>query len=214
MTVKKNNVVSKKFKGLVQFAIKAYEQINAQENKIGENMFNLGKTLVELKVQNKEHKYYTSFEELCKECFAFSRQYGYRMIKFYKIQKDLHKKGLLEEGTYQSSSMLLSLMRAKKPSDVWEEARRESKGKPTEKLVSQIIDRDKQATGENADSLQDDIAQATADKIISVLLKIKNKKYSPNADERKQLIALLEESWDHAAAESATDCDDAVDQTA
>ena len=201
MTVKKNNVVSKKFKGLVQFAIKAYEQINAQENKIGENMFNLGKTLVELKVQNKEHKYYTSFEELCKECFAFSRQYGYRMIKFYKIQKDLHKKGLLEEGTYQSSSMLLSLMRAKKPSDVWEEASRESKGKPTEKLVSQIIDRDKQATGENEASLQDDIAQATADKIISVLLKIKNKKYSPSSQEQLQLIALLKESWNKAKDE-------------
>ena len=214
MTAKKNNVGSKEFKGLVQFARKAYEQISKQECKIGENMFNLGKTLEELKKQNKKHKYYKNFEILCEECFAFSRQYGYRMIKFYNIQKELHENGLLKEGTYQSNSMLLTLMRAKKPCKVWEEACREAEGEPSEKLISQIIDRDELEAEVNNDSLKNEIAQATADKIISVLQKIKNKNYSPNADERKQLIALLEASWDQAAAESATDCDDAIEQTA
>ena len=209
-----NNVGSKEFKGLVQFARKAYEQISKQECKIGENMFNLGKTLDELKNQNKKHKYYKNFEILCEECFAFSRQYGYRMIKFYNIQKELHENGLLKEGTYQSNSMLLTLMRAKKPCKVWEEACREAEGEPSEKLISQIIDRDELEAEVNNDSLKNEIAQATADKIISVLQKIKNKNYSPNADERKQLIALLEASWDQAAAESATDCDDAIEQTA
>ena len=47
MTAKKNNVGSKEFKVLVQKATKAYEQINKQECKIGENMFHLGKTLDE-----------------------------------------------------------------------------------------------------------------------------------------------------------------------
>lgn len=202
MTAKKNNVGSKEFKGLVQFARKAYEQISKQECKIGENMFNLGKTLDELKKENKKHKYYSSFDILCEECFAFSRQYGYRMIKFYNIQKDLYENGLLKEGTYLSNSMLLTLMRAKNPCKVWEEACREAEGEePSEKLISQIIDRDKQATGENEDSLQDDIAQATADKIISVLLKIKNKKYSPSSQEQLQLIALLKESWNKAKDE-------------
>ena len=214
MTAKKNNVGSKEFKVLVQKATKAYEQINKQECKIGENMFNLGKTLDELKNQNKKHKYYKNFEILCEECFAFSRQYGYRMIKFYNIQKELHENGLLKEGTYQSNSMLLTLMRAKKPCKVWEEACREAEGEPSEKLISQIIDRDELEAEVNNDSLKNEIAQATADKIISVLQKIKNKNYSPNADERKQLIALLEASWDQAAAESATDCDDAIEQTA
>ena len=214
MTAKKNNVGSKEFKLLVQKATKAYEQINKQECKIGENMFHLGKTLEELKKQNKKHKYYKNFEILCEECFAFSRQYGYRMIKFYNIQKELHENGLLKEGTYQSNSMLLTLMRAKKPCKVWEEACREAEGEPSEKLISQIIDRDELEAEENNDSLKNEIAQATADKIISVLQKIKNKNYSPNADERKQLIALLEASWDQAAAESATDCDDAIEQTA
>ena len=214
MTAKKNNVGSKEFKGLIQFARKAYDQINKQECRIGENMFNLGKTLDELKKQNKKHKYYKSFEILCETCFAFSRQYGYRMIKFYNIQKELHEKGLLNEGTYQSNSMLLTLMRAKKPCKVWEEACLEAQGEPSEKLISQIIARDESETEVNNDSLKNEIEQATADKIISVLQKIKNKNYSPNSDERKQLIALLEESWDNAAAESSTDCDDAVDQTA
>lgn len=215
MTAKKNNVGNKEFKGLIQFARKAYDQINKQECKIGENMFNLGKTLDELKKENKKHKYYSSFGILCEECFAFSRQYGYRMIKFYNIQRKLHENGLLKEGTYLSNSMLLTLMRAKNPCKVWEEACREAEGEePSEKLIRQIIDRDNQKTEKSNDSLKNEIAQATADKIISVLQKIKNKKYSPNADERKQLIALLEESWDHAAAKSATDCDDAVDQTA
>ena len=214
MTAKKNNVGSKEFKVLVQKATKAYEQINKQECKIGENMFHLGKTLDELKNQNKKHKYYSSFDILCEECFAFSRQYGYRMIKFYKIQNELHKKGLLKEGTYQSNSMLLTLMRAKKPCKVWEEACREAEGEPSEKLISQIIDRDNPKTEESNDSLKNEIAQATADKIISVLQKIKNKNYSPDDDERKQLIALLEASWDQAASECATDGDNAIEQTA
>ena len=214
MTAKKNNVGSKEFKGLVQFARKAYDQISKQECKIGENMFNLGKTLDELKKENKKHKYYSSFDILCEECFAFSRQYGYRMIKFYNIQKVLHEKGLLKEGTYQSNSMLLTLMRAKKPCKVWEEAFREAEGEPSEKLISQIIDRDELEAEVNNDSLKNEIAQATADKIISVLQKIKNKNYSPDDDERKRLIALLEASWDQAAAESATGCDDAIEQTA
>lgn len=201
MTAKKDNVGSKEFKVLVQKATKAYEQINKQECKIGENMFNLGKTLDELKKENKKHKYYKNFDILCEECFAFSRQYGYRMIKFYNIQKELHENGLLKEGTYQSNSMLLTLMRAPKPCKVWEEACLEAEGEPSEKLISQIIDRDNPKTEENKDSLKNEIAQATADKIISVLQKIKNKKYSPNADERKQLIALLEESWDMAKNE-------------
>ena len=55
-----------------------------------------------------------------------------------------------------------------------------------------------QKTGEHADCLQDDIAQATADKIINVQQKIKNKNYSPTLQEREQLIALLNESWDKA----------------
>ena len=214
MTAKKNNVGSKEFKVLVQKATKAYEQINKQECKIGENMFHLGKTLEELKKQNEKHEYYKDFKILCEECFAFSRQYGYRMIKFYNIQKELHENGLLKEGTYQSNSMLLTLMRAKKPCKVWEEACREAEGEPSEKLISQIIDRDELEAEVNNDSLKNEIVQATADKIISVLQKIKNKNYSPNADERKQLIALLEASWDQAAAESATDCDDAIEQTA
>ena len=49
MAAKKNNVGSKNFKELVQKVTKVYEQINKQECKIGENMFNLGKTLDELK---------------------------------------------------------------------------------------------------------------------------------------------------------------------
>ena len=110
--------------------------------------------------------------------------------------------------------MLLTLMRAKKPCKVWEDACLEAQGEPSEKLISQIIARDESETEVNNDSLKNEIEQATADKIISVLQKIKNKNYSPNSDERKQLIALLEESWDNAAAESSTDCDDAVDQTA
>ena len=215
MTAKKNNVGSKEFKGLVQFARKAYDQISKQECKIGENMFNLGKTLDELKIQNKKHKYYCSFDILCEECFAFSRQYGYRMIKFYNIQKDLHEKGLLKEGTYLSNSMLLTLMRAKNPCKVWEEACREAEDEePSEKLIRQIIDRDNQKTEKSNDSLKNEIAQATADKIISVLQKIKNKNYSPDDDERKQLIALLEASWDQAASECATDGDNAIEQTA
>lgn len=215
MTAKKNNVGSKEFKVLVQKATKAYEQINKQECKIGENMFNLGKTLDELKKENNKHKYYSSFDILCEECFAFSRQYGYRKIKFYNIQRKLHEKGLLKEGTYLSNSMLLTLMRAKNPCKVWEEACREAEGEePSEKLIRQIIDRDNPKTEESNDSLKNEIAQATADKIISVLQKIKNKNYSPYADERKQLIALLEASWDQAAAESATGCDDAIEQTA
>lgn len=214
MTAKKNNVGSKEFKVLVQKATKAYEQINKQECKIGENMFHLGKTLDELKNQNKKHKYYKNFEILCEECFAFSRQYGYRMIKFYNIQKELHENGLLKEGTYQSNSMLLTLMRAKKPCKVWEEACREAEGEPSEKLISQIIDRDNPKTEESNDSLKNEIAQATADKIISVLQKIKNKNYSPDDDERKRLIALLEASWDQAASECATDGDNAIEQTA
>ena len=214
MTAKKNNVGSKDFKVLVQKATRAYEQINKQECKIGENMFHLGKTLDELKNQNKKHKYYSSFDILCEECFAFSRQYGYRMIKFYNIQKDLHEKGLLKEGTYLSNSMLLTLMRAKNPCKVWEEACREAEGEPSEKLISQIIDRDESEIEANYDSLKNEIAQATADKIISVLQKIKNKNYSPDDDERKQLIALLEASWDQAASECATDGDNAIEQTA
>ena len=198
-----NNVGSKEFKGLVQFARKTYDQISKQECKIGENMFNLGKTLDELKKRNKQHKYYSSFDILCETCFAFSRQYGYRMIKFYNIQKDLHEKELLKEKTYLSNSMLLTLMRAKNSCKVWEEACLEAEGEPSEKLISQIIDRDNPKTEEN-----------NADKIISVLQKIKNKNYSPNDDERKQLIALLEESWDKAAAESSTDCEDTIEQTA
>lgn len=209
-----NNVGSKEFKGLVQFARKAYEQISKQECKIGENMFNLGKTLDELKKRNKQHKYYSSFDILCETCFAFSRQYGYRMIKFYNIQKKLHEKELLKEETYLSNSMLLTLMRAKTPCEVWKEACLETEGEPSEKLISQIIDRDNPKTEENNDSLKNEIEQATADKIISVLQKIKNKNYSPNADERTQLIALLEESWDKAAAESSTDCEDTIEQTA
>ena len=215
MTAKKNNVGSKEFKGLVQFARKAYEQISKQECKIGENMFNLGKTLDELKKENKKHKYYSSFDILCEECFAFSRQYGYRMIKFYNIQRKLHEKGLLKEGTYLSNSMLLTLMRAQNPCKVWEEACREAEGEePSEKLISQIIDRNKPKTEESNNSLKNEIAQATADKIISVLQKIKNKNYSPDDDERKQLIALLEASWDQAASECATDGDNAIEQTA
>ena len=215
MTAKKNNVGSKEFKGLVQFARKAYEQISKQECKIGENMFNLGKTLDELKKENKKHKYYSSFDILCEECFAFSRQYGYRMIKFYNIQKDLHEKGLLKEGTYLSNSMLLTLMRTKTPCKVWEEACKEAaEEEPSEKLISQIIDSDNPKTEESNDSLKNEIAQATADKIISVLQKIKNKNYSPDDNERKQLIALLEASWDQTASECATDGDNAIEQTA
>ena len=120
----------------------------------------------------------------------------------------------LKEGTYLSNSMLLTLMRAKNPCKVWEEACLEAEGEPSEKLISQIIDRDNPKTEENNDCLKNEIEQATADKIISVLQKIKNKNYSPNDDERKQLIALLEKSWDKAAAESSTDCEDAIEQTA
>ena len=79
MTAKKNNVGSKEFKGLIQFARKAYDQINKQECRIGENMFDLGKTLDELKKQNKKHKYYKSIEIL-------NEKYG--------IDKDALKKSI------------------------------------------------------------------------------------------------------------------------
>ena len=81
-------------------------------------------------------------------------------------------------------------------------------------MISQIIDRDESEIEVNNDSLKNEIAQATADKIINVLQKIKNKNYSPNADERKQLIVLLEASWDQAASESGTNGDDTIAQTA
>ena len=204
MVAKKNNVGNKEFNELIRNAKRAFERINKQEHKIGENIFNLGKTLFDIKKQNKKHTYYESFDKLCEACFAFSRQYGCRMINFYEIQKDLHEKGLLNVDTYLSNSILLSLKRAQNPSEVWAEACRESEAEPTEKLISQIIDRNNLNAEESKNSLQDDIAQATTAKIISVLQKIKNKKYSPSDQERKQLIALLEKSWDMAKNEELT----------
>ena len=200
MKAKKNNggskKVSREFKNLIAKVKEVYKETLAQEEKQGKKLFDLGKLLSDLREQNDQNKYYSSFEALCRDEFAFSRQYGYRMIKFYKVQNELHESKALEAKKYLSNSMLVTLIRAKDPVKVWKTACKKAKGSsPTEALISQIIDQKSSKTKSNDDS-SSLISTASAGNIIHVLQVVKKEKYLPDEKEQRKLIKLLKESWE------------------
>jgi len=203
---KKNNDESKKaareFAKLIKQATKIYNKTLAQEEKQGKNLYDLGELLSELRDQNRKLKLYSGFEGLCKNEFAFSRQYGYRMIRYYDIQKELHEKNLLDEKKFLTNSMMLALIRAEEPCVVWQKAC-EMMPKPTEALVSQIVDDTQRGKDDHNQldkgvdlDISEEIHKVTAENIIEVLQKIRKQKYVPIHDERNLLIETLEDSWE------------------
>ena len=217
MKAKKNNAENKKaakeFAELIRQVKRVYSETTAQEEKQGKNLYNLGELLCKLQAQNKKLKRYSSFEELCKKEFAFSRQYGYRMIAFYNIQKELHEKNLLDEKKFLPNAMMLALKRAQDPSVVWQKAC-EMTSEPTEALVSQIIDEMNVQTQADDQDISNEISQATTKNIINILQKINKQKYDPTDDEKNQLIKLLQESWKLNGSAEDGDAENEEDEVA
>lgn len=189
MTETNNTIEAKELNALIEKAKKAYAAINQQENKSGKNIYDLGETLIDLKKKAKLNG--VTFDSLCDDHFDFSRQYGYRMIKFHKIQKKLHGAGLLANDAYLSNSMLLTLMRSKEPVEIWQKAL-EQTATPTEKLICQLIGIDKDKTVD----IRDMIAKVSEKNILKVLLEVKKQKYYPTEEEQQRLIGMLSDSWE------------------
>ena len=198
MTAKTNTFEAKELNALIEKAKKAYAAINQQENKSGKNIYDLGETLIDLKKKAKLNG--VTFDSLCDDHFDFSRQYGYRMIKFHKIQKKLHGAGLLANDAYLSNSMLLTLMRSKDPVGIWRKALEQTET-PTEKLICELIGIDKDKTVD----IRDMIATATEKNILKVLQEVKKQKYYPTEEEQHRLIGMLHDSWALLLDEEAED---------
>ena len=191
MTAKTNTIEAKELNALIEKAKKAYAAINQQEAKIGKHIYDLGETLIDLKKKAKLKG--ITFDSLCDDNFDFSRQYGYRMIKFHKIQKKLHGAGLLSNDAYLSNSMLLTLMRSKDPIEIWKKALEQTTDTPTITLINQLIGIDKDKTVD----IKDMIAKANKKNIWKVLLAVKKQKYNPSYDECRVITRYLSEYFEH-----------------
>ena len=188
MTETINTIESKEMNTLIEKAKKAYAAINQQETKIGKNIYDLGETLNDLNIKANSNG--VTFGSICDNYFDFSRQYGYRMIKFYKIQKKFHEEGLLANDKYLSNAMLLTLMRSKEPIEIWKKAL-EQTDTPTTTLINQLIGNDKNKTVD----IKDMIAKANKKNIWKVLMTAKKQKYCPSLDESKVITRHLYEYW-------------------
>ena len=204
MTTKKNNVGTKKenanlsveIHNLIQRARCAYRNILINEAEKDKNIYHLGQKLFEIKGQCNTSK--LIFKNIIKEKFAFSRQYAYRMIAFYNIQKELRKNNLIFDDSYLSNSMLKILNRVKDPVMVWKKASEKGDTRlPSEALVRQVIREMNAPAQMEVSKLSTNIANANSTTIVSVLQKIRKQNYSPTQSEQDRLIMLLKESWEH-----------------
>lgn len=190
MTETINTIEAKEMNTLIEKAKKAYAAINQQETKIGKHIYDLGETLNDLKIKAKSNG--VTFGSICDDHFDFSRQYGYRMIKFYEIQKKLHEEDFLADDSYLSNSMLLTLMRSKEPVKIWQKALEQTTDTPTTTLINQLIGIDKDKTVD----IKDMIAKANKKNIWKVLVAVKKQKYSPSYDECRVIITYLSEYFE------------------
>lgn len=204
MTTKKKNVGTKKenanlsveIHNLIQRARYAYRNILINEAEKDKNIYHLGQKLFEIKGQCNTSK--LIFKNIIKEKFAFSRQYAYRMIAFYNIQKELREKNLVYLDSFLSNSMLMILNRAKDPVMVWIKASEKGDTKqPSEALVRQAIREMNAPAQMDVSKLSTNIANANSTTIVSVLQKIRKQNYPPTPSEQERLIMLLKESWEH-----------------